>query len=193
MATSSRSTIRTRPAGQDKTAYWDSSEVDANALPLYPGEYHHFQWIFTDPGTYEISVQLKGHVRKDAPSGADADWAPISENRVETSVVEQYVFNIGPLTLNHEPSFYVEAVRGGTFRRRNASGRPEIKVRQEDDDALTFELKGPGHSLFSVENSNGNAQIKVAGNLDYEAFSEASPRGPRGILAHSKRQGQQEP
>ena len=44
---------------------------------------------------------------------------------------------------------------------------------QGDGDPLTFTLTGTGHSLFSVEaDSGGNAQIKVAGDLDYETRSE---------------------
>ena len=158
--------------GSDKTADWDSSEVDANALKLYPDNYHHYQWAFTKPGTYEISVQLKGHVRKDAPADAGDDWEPISEKRVETSEVERYVFQIGPLTLNEEPIF--EVMR--SVEEHSAAGTPvgdPIPVHQGDEDDLTFVLSGPGHSLFSVEaDANGNAQIKVAGNLDYEARSE---------------------
>ena len=159
-----------------KTAYWDSSEVDANALPLYPGEYHHFQWIFTKPATYEISVQLKGHVRQSNPHDPthkdyDANWRPISRDRVVTSEVERYTFQIGSLTLNHEPSFAVMR----SVAERSAIGTPvgdPIKVYQGDGDALTFTLTGPGHSLFSVEYSNGNAQIKVAGDLDHETRSQ---------------------
>ncbi len=82
-----------------KRAFWDSSEVDANALPLYPGDYHHLQWAFTKPGTYVISVQLKGHVRgiDEPPAGAAADWKPISDQNVVTSEVKRYVFHVGPL------------------------------------------------------------------------------------------------
>lgn len=161
-----------------KTAYWDSSEVDANALPLYPGEYHHFQWAFTKPGTYVISVQLKGHVRQRNPHDA-ADkgyetWMPISTNLVETSTVEQYVFQIGPLTLNEDPAFVVERSVEEHSANDTLVGDP-IPVYQGDEDDLTFTLSGLGHSVFSVEeDSNGNAQIKVADSdhLDHEARSE---------------------
>ena len=151
-----------------KTAYWDSSEVDANALPLYPGEYHHLQWAFTKPGTYVISVQLKGHVRHEQtplPDGEEypGDWEPISRDRTVTSEVGRYVFQVGrPLTLNHEPVFGVER----SVDENSAAGTPvgaPIPVHQGDDDDLTFTLTGTGHSLFSVEaDAEGNAQIKVA-------------------------------
>ena len=168
-------------AEDPKTAYWDSSAVDANALQLYPGDYHHFQWAFTKPGTYVISVQLKGHVRQTNPhhpgdEGYDPDWQRISEDDVVTSEVGQYVFQIGPLTLNEEPAFEVERSveehAPHNAEHTTLVGAP-IPVYQGDDDDLTFTLSGPGHSLFSVEaDANGDAQIKVAGNLDHEVLSE---------------------
>ena len=167
-----------------KTAYWDSSEIDANALPLYPGKYHHFQWAFTKPGTYVISVQLKGHVRQTNPhspgdDGYDANWKPVSEKTVETSEVRQYVFQIGALTLNEEPIFEVERSvqehAPHNAEHVTSVGAP-IPVYQDDpdgNDPLTFTLTGPGHSLFSVgPDDDGNAQIKVAGDLDHEVLSE---------------------
>lgn len=160
-----------------KTADWDSSEVDANALRLFPGNYHHYQWAFTKPGTYVISVQLKGHVRtKDdpRPAGAAADWEPISDNTVETSEVGRYVFQIGALTLNEDPAFVVERSVEEHSANETLVGDP-IPVYQGDDDDLTFALSGPGHSVFSAEaDANGNAQIKVAdsAHLDHEARPE---------------------
>lgn len=168
------------PVGTNiKTAYWDSSEVDANALPLYPGDYHHFQWGFTKPGTYVISVQLKGHVRQSNPlapgdDGYDKNWQRISRDNVVTSEVERYTFQIGPLTLNKEPSFVVERSVEEHSANDTLVGSP-IPVYQGDDDDLTFTLSGPGHSVFSVEaDDDGNAQIKVAdsAHLDHEARSE---------------------
>lgn len=158
-----------------ETADWDSSEVDANALALYPGDYYHYQWAFTRPGTYIVSVQLKGHVRTaDDPDPADAptDWKPISDKSVETSEVMQYVFQVGDLILNEEPAFDVER----SVEERSATSTPvgdPIPVYQEDGDDLTFTLTGPGHSLFSVaEDENGDAQIRVAGDLDHDVRSE---------------------
>ena len=154
-----------------KTADWDSSEVDANALALYPGDYYHYQWAFTRPGTYIVSVQLKGQVRTaedGPPTDAAPDWKPISDKNVETSEVMQYVFQVGPLTLNEEPAFEVER----SVEEHSASDTPvgaPIPVYQGDDDDLSFALTGPGHSLFSVD---ANGQIKVAGDLDYEVRSE---------------------
>ena len=162
--------------GQDKTPFWDSNEVDANALRLYPGEYKHLQWVFTRAGTYVVSVQLKGHVRKTNPhspgeEGYDKNWEPISSKEVETSEVRQYVFQVGTLTLNEDPVFEVERSVKETAAGGSAVGDP-IPVYRGDDDDLTFTLDGPGHSLFSVDTTGGGAQISVKGELDHEARSE---------------------
>ena len=155
-----------------KKAEWDSSDADTNELQIYPGEYKHLQWAFTKPGTYELSVHLKGHVRRNAPSGADTDWKRISEDDVVTSEVKQYTFHVGSLTLNNEPAFQVERSVEEHSADDTLVGAP-ISVYQGDEDALTYSLEGPGHSLFSVEaDANGDAQIKVAGDLDHEVRSE---------------------
>ena len=169
--------------GVNKTAEWDSSDADTNELQMYPGEYKHLQWAFTKPGTYVLSVHLKGHVRQDNPHedtdpDYDENWKPISGDSTVTSEVKQYTFHVGALTLNHEPTFQVER-SVEEHAPHNAEhvtlvGAP-IPVYQGDDDDLTFTLTGPGHSLFSVAadaDANGNAQIKVAGNLDHEVLSE---------------------
>ncbi len=154
-----------------KKADWDSSEVDTNALKLDPGKYHHYQWAFTRAGTYEISVQLKGYVRQKAPGGATG-WERISDKDVETSEVRRYVFQIGPLNPNNEPAFEFERSVAENSSVGTVVGDP-IPVYRGDDDPLSFTLSGPGRSLFSVEpDANGNAQIKVAGDLDHEARSE---------------------
>ena len=162
------------PSGDDnrKTAYWDSSEIDANALPLYPGEYHHFQWVFTKPGTYVVSVQLKGHVRQANPHNAGdegyATWKAISDNSVVTSEVRQYVFQIGSLTLNHDPVF---SAKQRSVKENSAVGTAvgdPIPVYRGDNDKLTYTLFGTGHELFSATSTDGGAQIQVAGNVDYE-------------------------
>ena len=177
-----------------KKAYWDSSEVDANALPLYPGDYHHFQWAFTKPGTYVISVQLKGHVRQENPhlpgdEGYDENWKPISEDYVVTSEVRQYVFQIGPLTLNHQPGFIVERSVDENSAADTPVGDP-VAVHRGDHDTLTYSLSGAGHSLFSVEaDEDGNAQIKVAENARLDHELRKSYRLTLGVSDNKDREG----
>lgn len=163
----------TGPEANIKKAFWDSSEVDANALSLYPGEYHHLQWAFTKPGTYIISVQLKGHVRRNAPPVTGPGWEPVSDANVVTSEVQRYSFQVGSLTLNKEPYFEVARSVDENSAIGTLVGTP-IPVYQGDNDSLSFTLSGRGHTLFSVESdTDGNAQIRVAeDDLDHEARSE---------------------
>ena len=166
----------------NKTAEWDSSDADTNALPLYPGEYQHFQWAFTKPGTYVISVQLKGHVRQTNPHEAthqdyDENWKPISGDSTVTSEVKRYTFHVGALTLNDEPAFQVERSVEEHSADDTLVGAPvgvyQGDPEKEEPDTLTYSLSGEGHTLFSVEaDADGNAQIKVGGDLDHEVRSE---------------------
>ena len=73
-----------------ETAKWDSSKVDETDLGLDPGEYEHFNWVFTCPGTYRVQVQFKGHVKHPSPLGIGRDVD------VETSVARLYTFHVGP-------------------------------------------------------------------------------------------------
>ena len=148
---------------------WNSLDTDVNEMPLKAGEYEHLEWVFTHPGTYVLEVHLKGHVRQEAPEGAGDDWKKVTgKDTTVTSEVREYTFQVGPLTLNHDPVFQV--VR--SVKENSAIGTlvgDAIPVYRGDNDPLTFTLTGPGHGQFSVEaDSDGNAQIKVAGNLDFE-------------------------
>ena len=161
-------------SGDEKTAYWDSSEVDANALPLYPGEYHHLQWAFTKPGTYVISVQLKGHVRQANPHRPgdkeyDENWEPISDDNVETSEVVTYIFHVGPLTLDEQPMFQVERSVAENSAANTPVG-PSVKVAGIAGDALDYTLAGDGSENFAVQAAADGAQIVVAPGaaLDFE-------------------------
>ncbi len=148
---------------------WNSLDTDVNAMPLKAGEFEHLEWVFTHPGTYVLEVHLKGHVRQSKPVGAGDDWKPVTaKDTTVTSEVREYVFQVGPLTLNHDPVFQVvRSVKENTAI-GTLVGDP-IPVYRGDNDPLTFTLTGPGHGQFSVEpDSDGNPQIKVAGNLDYE-------------------------
>ena len=70
-------------------AKWNSSKVDETELGLDPGEYEHYNWVFTCPGTYRVQIQFKGHVKHPSPLGIDADVT------TETSVARLYTFHVG--------------------------------------------------------------------------------------------------
>ena len=73
-------------------AKWDSSKPDEADLELDPGEYEHYNWVFTCPGTYRVQIQFKGY-----PSEAGKSALGIGSNVTsETSVARLYTFHVGP-------------------------------------------------------------------------------------------------
>ncbi len=168
------------PAGKTGVeAIWDSFDADTNELKLEPGDVEHFQWVFTKPGYYVLSVHMKAHVRKTCPDpGVPAKcgaWQRLTEDEVVTSEVKQYTFYVGDETPNHPPRFQMRRSVPENSPAGTSVGQP-VTVAQGDNDALTFTLSGPGHSLFTVETtSDGDAQIKTGGDshrhLDYEVRS----------------------
>ncbi len=184
----------------DGTIVWDSRNADTNSIPLYPGKYDHYNWVFfPGPGqshTYVLEVHIKGHVRtKPAPGITPEGWQPLtwpkngppydpsnqialdSINKVVTSEVvkQQYTIHVGPLTLNDPPRFLVKRSVNENPSVGDAVGDP-VWVYDPDDNGTTtlaYKLSGPGHSHFSVDAAAGGAQIRVAGNgdLDHEIRS----------------------
>ena len=62
---------------------WDSRDADSTAIPIKPGEYKHYNWMFfpgTDSHTYVLEVHVKGHVRTvPAPPGFTVGkWQPLT-------------------------------------------------------------------------------------------------------------------
>ena len=153
----------------ESSLVWNSLDTDVNSMPLEAGQYEHLEWVFTHPGTYVLGVHIKGHVRH-VNEDAGGDWAPITDKETTvTSKVREYVFQVGPLTVNDSPAFGVmrsvdENSGGGT-----KVGDP-IKVFTNDTDVLSYSLTGPGADKFRVAPVSGGAQITVAdgADLDYE-------------------------
>lgn len=152
---------------------WDSARpgIDDDDMLLDPSEYRALQWVFTKPGTYVLSVQFQGFVRKIKPDGAGQDWKPISPKDAELSEVKKYTIHVGPLSLNEQPKFQVER----SVRENSAGGvkvgAPVPVAGGDDGDTLTYKLSGKGSSRFSVAGAPGEgAQVTVAAgaSLDYE-------------------------
>ncbi len=84
-------------AGEEgEGAIWDSTDLDANEIAIWPSEYRHVEWVFTKPAVYQLGVHMKAHVRQEPPPGA-SQWEGISEHKVETSEVRAYTFHVGTL------------------------------------------------------------------------------------------------
>ena len=179
-----------------KNPTWDSRNADSNSIPLNPGEYDHYNWVFfPGPGqsrTYVLEVHMKGHVRTEPVEGiTPEDWKPLtwpegtpydpnndivldSIERVVTSEVvkEEYTIHVGPLTLDEQPLFGVPL----SVEENSPEGTPVgavIPVFKAGSDTLTYTLSGDGHRNFTATAATGDAtgaQIKVApmAHLDYE-------------------------
>lgn len=147
---------------------WDSAEPDDDEhdVALHPGQLEDLQWIFTKPGTYIISVHMKGFVRQagnpqlDAPRG----WMPISGNRTvaETSEVKQYVFQVGDTLVEVEPpsfgvSFSVDAapVAGDSI------GSPIQVIGKDSRVSLQYSLSGTGAEHFSLVSLSDPDRVQI--------------------------------
>lgn len=161
---------RALKTGADKAELvWDSFHVGIHEMEMGPGEFEDLQWIFTEEGTYEISVHLLGYVHHPGPG---EDWDPISPEETETSKTQKYVFHVGnTLPENEPPVFGVNL----SVPENSPAGTPvgeAIPVYEAEADTLYYTLRGEGAELFTVPDSNKphQAQIRVAEGamLDYE-------------------------
>ena len=158
---------------------WDSALADTRALKMNPGEITDLQWIFTQPGTYTISVHLRGNVRTDGPGGED--WEPISGSKngprvVETSEVKRYVFQVGTaLDETEPPSFGVSYTIDAAPAAGASVGAP-IRVLGAEKPSLTYTLSGHGHEHFAVValSDPDRAQIVVADGVTLNPVEQKS-------------------
>ena len=153
---------------------WDStSPADQQTDVLMdPGEFRALQWVFTKRGTYVISVELQGYVRRDKPDGAGDDWKAISVDGIETSEVRNYVIQMGdPLDETEPPIFGVNLSVGENTPGGVKVGVP-IPVYNADADTLEYTLTGEGSKNFALDTSTDPhvAQVVAAdgASLDYE-------------------------
>ena len=62
---------------------WDSRKIDTASIPIKPGEYDHYNWMFFPEAdqshTYILEVHVKGHVRTEPEAGTTPDkWQPLT-------------------------------------------------------------------------------------------------------------------
>ena len=168
---------RADPGGSaDPELVWDSATADVTDMMLEPGQLEDLQWIFTQPGTYELSVHLQGWVRQDNPYGPSdsrhGQWKRISNNVTETSEVKRYVIQIGSeLTEVEPPRFGVSFSVDQSAPSGTKVGNP-VQVFRAEVDALEYQLSGDGHDDFALVSTTDpdTVQIVVADSvvLDHE-------------------------
>lgn len=80
-------------ATDENTPLWDSSDARNATMTVAPGGYDRPMWFFTDRGTYEFQVHIKGNTNQDTnrPDGLD----PISTDASVTSDVREYILHVG--------------------------------------------------------------------------------------------------
>ena len=167
-----------KPNGGEQDFVWSSAQAGFSQMKMEPGtQIEDLQWIFTDPGTYEIWVELVAYVRQSRPTDAADDWARISDNLTETSGRKRYTIHVGDaLTLNHKPAFLMERSVAENSAAGVAVGAA-IPVHDPDGDPLAYRLSGPASELFALSGSkdaNGRFTdpptiVTAANSLDHEA------------------------
>ena len=148
---------------------WSSLEADVKDMAMEAGELEALEWVFTQPGTYEISVHLQGWVHH--PEEGE-DWQPISEDDTETSEVKRYVIQVGSeLEEVEPPRFGVNRSVAENSPTGTPVGGP-ITVFPAEVETLEYRLSGEGRENFDVVayTDPHSAQIVVAdgARLDYE-------------------------
>ena len=156
---------------------WDSANAGVGTLTMTPGQLEYLQWVFTKPGTYEISAQLVGYVRQrgSPPSGVGKEWMPISENETESSEVKRYVIHVGDTLVEEEPPLFGFNLSVPENSAAGTEVSDPISVFQAESGELEYSLSGEGSDQFAlVMDTSTNprtVQIVVANgaHLDYEA------------------------
>ncbi len=64
------------------TVYWDSTDLTPSSFPFLAGAHVHFNLAFTEPGTYQVPVQVSG---------------THNTHGALTSAVAPYTFHVGPI------------------------------------------------------------------------------------------------
>lgn len=162
-------------ANSQATLVWDSARADTNDMAMEAGELEDLQWIFTQPGTYEISVHLLGWVRDEdnAPPRA-GDWEPISGNFTETSEVKRYVIQVGSELDEVEPPQFGVSLTVDVGAAANAPVGAPIPVFADKADDLAYTLSGEGAEDFYADSTTpGAVQIKVADSVTLDHNRQA--------------------
>ena len=164
------------PLGDNEkaTLVWSSirPDIDDDDMKLDPGQYRALQWVFTEPGTYVLSVHLQGYVRQNRLAGAGEDWKPISSNVTETSEVKRYVIQVGDKLDEMEPPLFGVNLSVAENSPAGATVGSPIPVYNSEAATLEYKLAGEGHTDFKVVAATGPHSVQIAvadeGILDYE-------------------------
>jgi len=72
---------------------WNSANLRTATMPVAAGGYDRPEWFFTDRGTYEFQVHIRGNPQRDSDQLGGLD--PISKDASVTSDVREYFLHVG--------------------------------------------------------------------------------------------------
>ena len=145
-------------------------------LVMGPEEYETLQWIFVNPGTHVLTVELQGHVRKTNPHRSidpeyDENWKPISNNDFETTAAK-YTFQVGDTLEETEPPIFGVNLSVAENSPAGVNVGNPIPVYNADADVLYYELSGEEHEHFNAvagtDPHTVQIVVKEGASLDYE-------------------------
>ena len=76
-------------------AIWDSSDAKVAVMGVVPGEYDRPTWFFTDRGTYELQVHIRGEPNLTPASERTDGLDPVGKEASVTSDVREYILHVG--------------------------------------------------------------------------------------------------
>ena len=137
---------------------WDSHDARQSTVSVAPGEYNRPVWFFTDRGTYEFQVNIRGYPNTDKPD-------PESKDPGVTSDVREYIIHVGAeadlgvaMTVNPADTSDTSLDPGDdvtiaiTARNNNAAGEDEAqetKVNVALPEGLTYSSHAPASDTFT--------------------------------------------
>ena len=158
---------------------WDSHDARKSTVTVAPGEYKRPLWFFTDRGTYEFQVNIKGY-----PNTSKSD--PESEDPGVTSDVREYIVHVGAeadlsATMTVAPESTSPSSAGNvsnvtvTITASNAG--PDTAEKTKVDVALPEGLTYSSHSTATGTYANGVWSIGelAVTNDDNTATNDDSP------------------
>ena len=160
-------------------AIWDSSDAKVAVMKVTPGEYDRPTWFFTDRGTYELQVHIRGE-----PNTTKDD--PVSSDESVTSDVREYILHVGAeadlgVTTVVAPESTSpssgDTVRSVTVTITASNSGPDTSEKTKVDVALPEGLTYSSHSTATGTYANGVWSIGelAVTNDDNTATNDDSP------------------
>ncbi len=157
---------------------WSSFNTKFNKVEMFPEQYRHMQYVFTDPGQYLVQVNVNGVVRNTIdpppPGGHAPGWKELTNEESIDSPAEWFTFHAGPqadlgVTITHRDEtdnddtttisdttaeFTVTATNAGPEDAKDAVVQiylPEGLTYKADSARIGSATTAPGSSVFNYQ------------------------------------------